>query len=179
MHCETVNSLIVVVIALCTGSLPVRAQAEESVLSLTNGHLGLGVGSTVEYHFDGTSSARIGALTWTWDRDRFEFAAFRFLDVQLRNHIALANPNWTYEMSTRWTFIHNPKVKMFLGLGGAYKSETDDINGSRLNFAEQAGWRFTRSEVGPGFEIVVRHMSNAGLKKPHKGQDFVTVAYVF
>ena len=179
MHCESVNSLIVVVIVICTGSLAVRAQAEESVLSLTNGHLGAGVGSTVEYHFDGTSSARIGVLTWTWDRDRLEFAAFRFLDAQVQDRIALANPNWTYELSTRWTFIHHPKVKMFFGLGGAYKSEMDYINGSRLNFAEQAGWRFTRSEVGPGFEIVVRHMSNAGLKKPNKGQDFVTLAYIF
>jgi hypothetical protein len=179
MHRERVNSLMVVVIVVCMDSLPVRAQAEESVLSLTSGHLGLGAGSTVEYHFDGTSRARIGEFTWTWDRDRLEFSAFRFFDAQRRGRIALAVPNWTYEMSTRWTFIHNPKVKMFLGLGGAYKSETDGINGSRLNFAEQLGWRFTRSEVGPGFEIVVRHMSNAGLKKPNKGQDFVTIAYVF
>jgi hypothetical protein len=179
MRGERANSLIVVVIVICVGSLRVRAQAGESVLSLTNGHLGLGAGSTVEYHFDGTSNARIGALTWTWDRDRLEFSAFRFFDPQVQGRIALGNPNWTYELSTRWTFIHNPKVKMFVGLGGAYKSETDDINGSRLNFAEQVGWRFTRSEVGPGFEIVVRHMSNAGLKKPNKGQDFVTLAYVF
>jgi hypothetical protein len=95
------------------------------------------VGSTVEYHFDGTSSTRIGVLTWTWDRDRFEFSACRFIDVQVQGGIALAHPNWTYEMSTRWTFIHHPKVKIFLGLGGAYKGETDDINGSRLNLAEQ------------------------------------------
>jgi hypothetical protein len=68
---------------------------------------------------------------------------------------------------------------MFLGLGGAYKGEKDDINGSRLNFAEHVGGRFTRSEVGPGFEIVVRHISNAGLKTSNKGQDLVTIAYVF
>jgi hypothetical protein len=28
-------------------------------------------------------------------------------------------------------------------------------------------------------EFALRHMRNAGLKKPNKGQDFVTLAYVF
>ena len=45
--------------------------------------------------------------------------------------------------------------------------------------AEQLGVRFTRSDGGAGFEIAARHMSNAGLKKPNKGQDFITVIYVF
>jgi len=53
------------------------------------------------------------------------------------------------------------------------------LNGSHLNFTEQLGCRFTRSDVGPGFEIALRHMSNAGLKKPNKGEDYVTVLYVF
>jgi Lipid A 3-O-deacylase (PagL) len=121
------------------------------------------VGATVEYHFDGTSTAAIAALAWTWDRDRLELAAFRFLDAQVRYRLALANPNWTYEVSRRWSFLGTSRAMMFFGIGGAYKSETDDINGSRLNFAEQLGWRFTRSEGGAGFEVVVRHMSNAGL----------------
>jgi hypothetical protein len=106
MRCEKVNSLIVVVTIIYMDSLAVRAQAEEGVLSVTSGHPGLGGGSTIEYHFDGTSSARIGVLNWTWDRDRLELSAYRFFDAQVRGRIALANPNWIYEMSTRWTFFH-------------------------------------------------------------------------
>jgi hypothetical protein len=96
-----------------------------------------------------------------------------------RDTISLADPNWTFQISRRWTFIRKPVAKCFFGLGGAYKTEMDDLNGSHLNFAEQLGVRFTRSDAGPGFEIAVRHMSNAGLKKPNKGQDFITVVYVF
>jgi Lipid A 3-O-deacylase (PagL) len=70
-------------------------------------------------------------------------------------------------------------AKFFFGLGGAYKTETDELNGSHLNFAEQLGVRFTRCAAGAGFELALRHMSNAGLKRPNKGQDFVTVIYVF
>jgi hypothetical protein len=103
----------------------------------------------------------------------------RFADGQLHKSVSLADPNWTFRISRRWTFVRKPAAKIFFGLGGAYKTETDDINGSRLNFAEQLGVRSTRSNAGAGFEIAIRHMSNAGLKKPNKGQDFVTVIYVF
>jgi Lipid A 3-O-deacylase (PagL) len=58
-------------------------------------------------------------------------------------------------------------------------NETDDINGSRLNFAEQLGWRFPRQENGGHMEFAIRHVSNAGLRKPNKGEDFLTMAYVF
>jgi len=130
---------LALVIILILASMPALARAEESFSAVSDGHLGLGAGATVEYRFDGVSTAAIGALTWTWDRDRFELAVFRFLNAKIQNRIALANPNWTYEMSRRLTFIHSAKGKMFLGVGGAYKTETDAINGSRLNFAEQAG----------------------------------------
>jgi hypothetical protein len=71
--------------------------SEQASTSLTSGHPGIGVGSTVEYHFDGTSSTRIGVLTWTWDRDRFEFSAFRFLDVQVQG---LKTPNKGQDLVT-------------------------------------------------------------------------------
>jgi Lipid A 3-O-deacylase (PagL) len=28
-------------------------------------------------------------------------------------------------------------------------------------------------------EFAIRHISNAGIKKPNKGEDFLTLAYVF
>jgi hypothetical protein len=95
--------------------------------SMNDGHFGIGSSATVEYHFDRTSIAVIGTLTWTWDRDRFELAAFGFLNAQVQDRVALGNPNWTYEISRRWTFIRNP-CKMFFGL--------DAYSGSRGLFCE-------------------------------------------
>jgi hypothetical protein len=177
------NSLACVLGLLASISLSGSARAEESFLSVADGHLGVGGGTTVEYHFDGNTHSPVAALTWTWDRDRFELAAFRFVKTVVQDgvgyRLTLANPNSIYEMSRRWTFIRSERSNIFAGLGGAYKSEIDHVNGSRLNFAEHLGWRLTRSEVGHGFELVVRHASNGGLKKPNRGEDFLTLAYVF
>jgi hypothetical protein len=168
---------LIIAIIWTVGQSPAAAQTAGESSRFVEGHPGLGGGVT--YQFDGTKAAYLGAITWTWSRDRFEFGAIRFVDGQLERTVALANPNWTLQTSRRWTFIRKPGAKFFFGLGGAYKTERDGLNGSHLNFAEQLGVRFSRSAVGPGFEIAVRHMSNAGLKKPNKGQDFVTLIYVF
>jgi hypothetical protein len=47
------------------------------------------------------------------------------------------------------------------------------------NFAEQLGWRFPKQPSGGRVEFAIRHVSNAGLKKPNRGEDFLTLAYVF
>jgi len=98
---------------------------------------------------------------------------------QLRNAIELADVNWAFQLSRRWTLIRTPKAKFFLGFGGTYKTEEDILNGSHWNFAEQAGVRLTGSNAGPGIEFAVRHISNAGIRLPNKGEDFVTLVYVF
>jgi hypothetical protein len=173
----TLTPLVAVAIVVAVGLSPAMAQTAGESSRFIDGHPGLGGGVT--YQFDGTRAAYLGAFTWTWSHDRFELGAIRFLDGQLDKSISLGDPNWTFQISRRWTFIRKPVAKFFFGLGGAYKTQTDDLNGSHLNFAEQLGVRFTRSDGGPGFEVAVRHMSNGGLKKPNKGQDFVTVIYVF
>ena len=48
-----------------------------------------------------------------------------------------------------------------------------------LNSRDAGVWRFPRQKNGGRVEFALRHMSNAGLKKPNKGQDFLTLAYVF
>jgi hypothetical protein len=76
--CPGKNSLTVLLGLLVSISPAGWPRAEESFSSVSDGHLGLGGGTTVEYHFDGYTHAPIAALTWTWDRDRFEVAEFRF-----------------------------------------------------------------------------------------------------
>jgi hypothetical protein len=146
-----------------------------------DGHLAVGAGMSVQY--DGTSTADIGFATWTWHDDHYELAAFRFMSSQKRLGETLAAPNSVFEVSRRWrlnwSLIDRSGLEMFIGGGAAYKTETDELNGSRLNFAEQFGWRFPRQENGGRVEFALRHVSNAGIKKPNRGQDFITLAYVF
>jgi hypothetical protein len=118
-----------------------------------------------------------------WRDDHYELAAIRFVSAQTRRGATLADPNWVFEFSRRWrlhwSLIDHPGLQLVFSACAAYKNETDDINGSHLNFAEQLGWRFPRQSNGGHVEFAIRHMSNAGLKKPNKGEDFLTLAYVF
>jgi hypothetical protein len=79
-------------------------------------------------------------------------AAIRFFSAQTRLGGTLADPNWIFEFSRRWrlhwSLIDHSGLQLYFGAGAACKNETDDINGSRLNFAEQLGWRFPRQANG-------------------------------
>jgi hypothetical protein len=146
-----------------------------------DGQLALGAGMT--YQYDGSKGTTLGIATYTWRDDNYELAAIRFFTAQTRRGDTLAHPNWVFEFSRRWRFhwrlIDHSGLQLFFGAGAAYKNEADDIDGSHLNFAEQLGWRFPRQANGGHVEFAIRHMSNAGLKKPNKGEDFLTLAYVF
>src|ERR1700722_8761475 len=159
----------------------VRAAEAPGPSDFLDGHLALGSGMSIQY--DGTSTSTLGVATLTWHDDHYELAAFRFLTAQTRLGETLAGPNWVFEISRRWrlnwSLIDRSGLQLFFGGGAAYKNETDDLNGSHLNFAEQLGWRFPRQENGGQVEFAIRHISNAGLKKPNKGEDFLTLAYVF
>ena len=74
--------------------------------------------------------------------------------------------------------IDRSRVELFFAAGAAYRTKTDELNGSNWNFAEQLGWRFPAVN-GRRVEFAIRHVSNAGLKKPNKGEDFLSFAYVF
>jgi hypothetical protein len=140
-------------------------------------------GAGMTYQYDGTKAASLGIAAWTWRDDHYELAAFRFLTAQTRLGAIIAQPSWVFEVSRRWrlhwNLIDRSGLELFIGAGGAYKNETDEMNGSHLNFAEQLGWRFPRQANGGQVEFAIRHISNAGLKKPNKGQDFLTLAYKF
>jgi hypothetical protein len=119
-----------------------------------DGHLALGVGTT--YQCDGSKGTRGDPL---------------------------AEPNWIFEASRRWRLhwklIDHSGIDLFFGMGAAYKTKTDYLDGSNWNFAEQLGWRFPKQPSGGRVEFAIRHVSNAGLKKPNRGEDFLTLAYVF
>jgi Lipid A 3-O-deacylase (PagL) len=148
---------------------------------IMDGHLALGAGTT--YQYDGSKGSNLGVASWTSSDDNYELAAFRFFTTQMRRGDPLAEANWIFEASRRWRLhwklIDRSGLDLFFGFGAAYKTKTDCLDGSNWNFAEQLGWRFPRLPSGGRLEFAIRHVSNAGLKKPNKGEDFLTLAYVF
>jgi hypothetical protein len=153
------------------------ARPENESGSLEDGRFSFGAGSS--YQYDGTKTVSLALATWTWDDDRYELAAIKFLGAQIKHNALLAKPNWLFQVQRRWSLMHSRFGRLFFGGGAAYKTEIDAINGSRLNFAEELLWRLPWEPTGGQFEIAVRHVSNAGIKRPNKGQDFVTLVYAF
>jgi len=148
---------------------------------LLEGRFSFGVGMT--YQYDGSKGTTLALASWSTGNDHYELGAFRFLTPQTRLGCALAEPNWVFEASRRWRLhwrlLDRSGVELFFGGGAAYKNKTDDLNGTNWNFAEQLGWRFPKQAGYGRLEFAIRHISNAGIKKPNRGEDFLTLAYVF
>jgi hypothetical protein len=139
----------------------------------------LGLGGT--YHFWGPTGGLVFAGTLDWDSNRYELGVFRIASVQVlrdraydEGHI-MADPYWGASLSRRWQLFEKGPVKGFVGLGMALKTESDQLSATRWDFAEQAGLRFRiPGQIALG-ELTVRHWSNAGIRLPNHGQDFVTL----
>lgn len=139
----------------------------------------LGLGGT--YHFWGPTGGLVFAGTLDWDSNRYELGVFRIASVQfLRDHAyndghVMADPYWGASLSRRWQVFEKGPVKGFVGFGMALRSESDQLSATRWDFAEQAGLRFRiPGQIAVG-ELTVRHWSNAGIRLPNHGQDFVTL----
>jgi hypothetical protein len=163
---------------------PYVTVADSSMLEhsyLLEGRFALGVGMT--YQYDGSRGTTLALASWSTRDDHYELGVFRFRTPQTRLDCALAEPNWVFEASRRWRLhwklLDRSGVDLFFGGGAAYKNKTDDLNGTNWNFAEQLGWRFPKQAGGGRLEFAIRHISNAGIKKPNRGEDFLTLAYVF
>jgi len=144
--------------------------------------LSVGVGGTYDY-FDKTGGI-VAPFAFDFGHGRWELAAFRFTTAQYLEPrgASLArrftNPYWGASLSYRFGLWTRPSMRVFLGLGTAWKSETDRLNSTQWNFAEQLGVRWRLSNAW-ALELTVRHWSNAGLKLPNRGQDFATLTLVF
>lgn len=65
--------------------------------------------------------------------------------------------------------------KAELGLGAAYWIKTDDrIIGCKLGYTMMLRWNFTDRLAAS-----IRHWSNAGVCKPNRGQDLLTIGWRF
>ena len=183
LYAAAIEPALTVALAILLFVIPreVVADSTGSDSLFLDGHFAVGAGMT--YQYDGSKGTTLGVATWSTQDDHYELAAFRFLTAQTRFGSALAEPNWVFEASRRWrlrwSLIDRSGVELFIGGGAAYKTKSDDLNGSNLNFAEQLGWRFPKQANGHRLEFAIRHISNAGIRKPNRGEDFLTLAYVF
>lgn len=160
------------------------APARAGSLSWVCGHCRISAGVGETYHFWARTGGIVVPVALTWDRGRYELGVFRFATRQeLEYHDdapdrRVARPYWGFSANRRFELFGPPAARVFIGVGASYKTETDALNSTRWNFAEQLGVRF-RLTGASGLELCLRHWSNAGIRLPNHGQDFFTVSYVF
>jgi Lipid A 3-O-deacylase (PagL) len=142
----------------------------------------LGVGAT--YQLWGWSDGFVVPITLELADSRWEVGAYWFA----RRQIAIgygppdktaANPYWGLTAMRRWQFLHRSWGRLYFGFGANYRDETDYLEPTRWNFAYLVAARFELGEKRPLLEVGVRHWSDAWIKNPNRGQDFVTVSLGF
>lgn len=139
----------------------------------------LGLGGT--YHFWGPTGGLVVAGALTWDANRYELGVFRVATAQILRDDAyqaahlMADPYWGVSLSRRWQLFKKGPVTGFLGFGLALKTEADQLSATRWDFASQFGLRFRLPGDLAFGELTVRHWSNAGIRLPNHGQDFLTL----
>jgi hypothetical protein len=156
------------------------AAAESPRGSCRDCQLQLGIGGT--YHLGGSTGGVVLPVTLTWDQGRYELGWFRMttgqflFDSRHQSEIEAAKPYWAVSASRRWQLKRWRYGRVFFGFGASYKDASDGLNATHWNFAEQLGLQITPRRT-TSVELVVRHWSNAGLRLPNRGQDFVTLTY--
>jgi Lipid A 3-O-deacylase (PagL) len=142
----------------------------------------LGVGGT--FQFWGWSDGLVVPVTFEIDAGRWELGAFRFA----RTEIAVgygppdktaAEPTWGFSAMRRWQILHPAWGRVYVGFGAAYKLQTDYLSSSRANFSYLVGVRFDLGSHGALLEIATRHWSNAWIKPPNRGVNFLTASVSF
>jgi hypothetical protein len=144
----------------------------------------IGAGQT--YQFWGWSDGVVLPVTLELDESRWELGAFRVATRQIAiGHgypppaYTSATPFWGYSAMRRWQFLHRSWLRLYAGVGGSYKTEIDTLDATRLNFSYLLAARFDLGSSGSLFEIAVRHWSNAYIKRPNIGENFLTLSFSY
>jgi lipid A 3-O-deacylase PagL len=141
------------------------------------------IGPGATYHFWGPTGGLVLAATLSWDESRYELGVFRVARAQVlrddtyREGRLMADPYWGVSLSRRWQLFQRGPVKGLFGFGLALKTESDQLSATRWDFASQLGLRFRIPGQLAAAELAVRHWSNAGIRLPNHGQDFVTLTF--
>jgi hypothetical protein len=144
------------------------------------------VGAGQTYQFWGFSDGIVLPVTLELDESRWELGAFRVATRQIAiGHgypppdYTSAPPFWGYSAMRRWQFLHRSCLRLYAGFGGSYKTEIDTLDSTRFNFAYLLAVRFDLGAGGSLLEISTRHWSNAYIKRPNIGENFLTLSYSY
>lgn len=143
----------------------------------------VGAGETTNYrHWTG---GLVLPVTLEVDDSRWEIGAFRLARRQLLDEdpkypvsTIAAEPYWGFSLMHRWEILHRSRMRLYLGFGANYRTETDMLTATKWNFAGMIGVRFDLGEHAL-LEVALRHWSNAWIRFPDRGQNFVTVSVGF
>jgi len=144
------------------------------------------VGAGQTYQFWGWSDGIVLPVTLELDESRWELGAFRVATRQIAiGHgypppdYTSAPPFWGFSAMRRWQFLHRSWFRLYAGVGGSYKTEIDTLDATRLNFSYLLAIRLDLGASGSLFEIAARHWSNANIRKPNIGENFLTLSFSY
>lgn len=175
--------VVTLLMVLVAGSLSRNCFGSDATFC---GRCEFAVGAGNTYHFWGETGGLVVTASGLFDQGRYEVSLFRMATTQTLHETGwntarvMAEPYWGVSASRRWQLVSRADWRLIFGFGISYKTEEDALNSTHWNFASQLGIRVHDATPGkPGVEVWIRHWSNAGIRLPNRGQDFVTVSLVF
>ena len=179
-------ALFLLLAASCCGS-PNPALARDAAAPYEGfcAHCDLLVGAGETNNFWNWTDGLVLPITLELDDSRWEIGAFRIARRQLLKEYPkfaastiAARPYWGFTAMHRWQILHRSRVRLYLGLGVNYRTETDMLTATKWNLSAMIGLRF---DLGRNalVEIALRHWSNAWVRLPDRGQNFVTITAGF
>jgi hypothetical protein len=114
------------------------------------------------------------------DESRWEIGAFRFASAQrvpgYPASVRAADPYWGFTAMRRWQVIHRGAARLYLGCGANYRTEVDYLESTHWNFAYVLALRYDLAGGRSALELAVRHWSDAWIRPPNRGQNFLTLS---
>lgn len=177
---------LVVLAASCFGSsIPALADDAAAREKSFCAHCDLLVGAGETTNFRHWTDGLVLPVTLELDDSRWEIGAFRSVRRQLLDEdpkypasTIAARPYWGFSLMHRWEILHRSRMRLYLGFGANYRTETDMLTATKWNFAGMIGVRIDLGEHAL-LEVALRHWSNAWIRFPDRGQNFVTVSVGF
>lgn len=138
----------------------------------------VGLGAT--YRFFAWTDSVVVPLTLELDESRWELGVYRMMSAQrYRDNDHATNPYWGFTALRRWQILHRARFRLYVGFGANYRSETDYLESTRWNFAYLVAARFELGSRGRLLELGIHHWSDAWIRQPNRGQDFLTLGFGF
>ena len=142
------------------------------------------VGAGATFKFFAWSQGVVIPIQLEIDQSRWEIGAYRLATAQSfeesyilpTSHVA--EPYWGFTAMRRWQILHRGWSRLYVGFGANYRTEVDYLVASKWNFAYVIAERFDLPH-GALLELAWRHWSDAWIREPDRGQNFVTLSVGF